>query len=702
VTTTDSIVGTSVGRIEGVHKVTGQARYAAEFPLGELAYGWIVPSRIARGRISSIDVDAALAMPGVLAVLHHGNARKLTAPGDRSMMFDPSIMLLQEDRVHHYGELVAVVVATTSEQARAAAEALPVKYDTEPHDVVLTAGHPKLYQPEVVNANYPAVTDKGDVDTALATAEIVVDAVYTIPAEQNTPMEPNAATAQWDGGQLTVFDSNQGAFLSQQVLASLLGIEPGAVRVLSEHVGGGFGAKGGVKAQLVLAAMAAEAVGRPVRVTLTRQQMFYLVGYRTPTIQRVRLGAGRDGRLTALDHVAYSQTSTIHEFTEQTAVMSRMMYAADSLRTRHEVAPLDVPTPRWMRAPGEAPGSFALESAMDELAEASGVDPIELRARNEPTVEPASGRGFGSRDLLGCYREGARLFGWGDRDPRPGSRRDGRWLIGTGVASATYPARNVPSTASVTAEPDGGYTVRITASDIGTGARTVLSQIAADELRVPIGEVRVLIGNSDYGPAMLAGGSLGTASWSWAIVKACRALRAELPLDGNLPDDGLTVSAGTNEDVSAVPDLVRHSYGAQFAEVAVDLETGEIRVPRLLGYFDVGRVINPITARSQLIGGMIMGLSMALMEKSTMDEETGDFVNHDLAGYYVAANADVRSVEVGWLDQPDDVHPSGVKGLGEVGIVGTAAAIANAIWHATGVRHRDLPMTPAQTLRRIP
>jgi xanthine dehydrogenase YagR molybdenum-binding subunit len=696
VTTTESIVGTGIRRVEGLHKVTGQARYAAEFPLGELVYGWIVTSRIPRGRISSIDVDAALAMPGVLAVLHHGNARKLTDPAD------PSLMLLQEDRVHHYGEVVALVMATTSEQARAAAEALPVKYDTEPHDVVLTAEHPKLYQPEVVNAGYPAATDKGDVDTALATAEIVVDAEYTIPAEQNTPIEPNAATAQWDGDQLTVFDSNQGAFLSQQMLASLLGIEPGAVRVLSEHVGGGFGAKASVKAQLVLAAMAAEAVGRPVRVTLTRQQMFYLVGYRTPTIQRVRLGAGRDGRLTALDHVAYSQTSTIHEFTEQTAVLSRMMYAADSLRTRHEVAALDVPTPRWMRAPGEAPGSFALESAMDELAEASGIDPIELRARNEPTVEPASGRGFGSRDLLGCYREGARLFGWADRDPRPGSTRDGRWLIGTGVASATYPARNVPSTASVTAEPGGGYTVRITASDIGTGARTVLSQIAADELRVPIGEVRMLIGNSDFGPAFLAGGSLGTASWSWAIVKACRALRAELPVDGTLPDDGLTVSAGTNEDVSAVPDLVRHSYGAQFAEVAVDLETGEIRVPRLLGYFDVGRVINPITARSQLVGGMIMGLSMALFEKSTMDEETGDFLNHDLAGYHVAANADIRSVEVGWLDEPDDVHPAGVKGLGEVGIVGTAAAIANAIWHATGVRHRNLPITPANTLRRIP
>jgi xanthine dehydrogenase YagR molybdenum-binding subunit len=696
-TTTESIVGAGVGRLEGLHKVTGQARYAGEYPLDELAYGWVVQSRIARGRIVGIDVDAALAMPGVLAVVHHGNARKL-AP-----VADVTLLLLQDDVVHHYGEPVALVIATGSEQARAAADALPVEYAAEPHDVVLRSGHPKLHTPETVNGGYPATTEKGDVDAELASAEVVVDMEYTTPAEQNMPIEPNTTTAQWDGDRLTVFDSSQGAFQVQQALAGLFGLEPAAVKVLSEHVGGGFGAKGFAKGQVVLAAMGSEAVGRPVRVALTRQQMFSIVGYRTPTIQRIRLGAHRDGRLTALEHVALSQTSTWHEFTEQTAVMSRVMYASDALRTRHEVAALDVPTPRWMRAPGEAPGAFALESAMDELAEACGIDPIDLRARNEPEVDPASGRAFGSRDLVGCFREGAEKFGWAGRDPRPGSTRDGRWLIGTGVASATYPARSMASTASVTAEAGGGYTVRITAADIGTGARTVLTQIAAEELRAPMSEVRVLIGNSDYGQAMLAGGSAGTSSWSWAIVKACRALVAELPTGGTIPAGGITVSSGTAEDIQALPDLVRHSYGAQFAEVAVDQETGEIRVRRMYGHFDVGRVINPITARSQLVGGMIMGLSAALFEESTMDVETGDFLNHDLAGYHIAAHADVQSVDAGWLDEPAwDSNPSGVKGLGEVGIVGTAAAIANAVWHATGVRRRHLPITPDKVLRRIP
>jgi xanthine dehydrogenase YagR molybdenum-binding subunit len=693
VTTLTRSVGAGVARIEGREKVTGRARYAGEYPLEELAFGWVVQSRIARGRIRAIDTDAALAMPGVLAVLHHRNAPKLADPGDATLL------LFQSDRVHHHGAVVALVVAATSEQAREAAEALPVEYDPEPHDVAFSAGHPGTYAPDHVNPALLTETVKGDVEAALASAEVAVDSTYSTPAEHNSPMEPHATTADWAGSQLTVFDSDQGASSVKQALATLFSLEPDSVHVLSEHVGGGFGAKGTARPQVVLAAMAAKQLGRPVRVTLTRQQMFSLVGYRTPTIQRVRLAADRDGRLTALDHLAYSQTSKVLEFAEQTAVISRTMYAADNLRTRHRVVALDVPTPRWMRAPGEAPGSFALESAMDELAAACDVDPIELRIRNEPAVEPASGRPFGTRNLLACFREGAHRFGWPARDPRPGVRRDGRWSIGTGVASSTYPARSTPSTASATAEPDGRYTVRITASDIGTGARTALTQIAADELGVPMSRVRVLIGDSDFGQAQIAGGSLGTSSWSWAIVKACRELLAELGGGTAVPDGGLTVSADTRDDIKTLPDLAHHAYGAQFAEVAVDLESGEIRVPRLLGIFAVGQVVNPITARSQLIGGMTMGLSMALFEESIMDSRFGDYVNHDLVGYHVAANADVQSIEVGWVDESEErLNPSGVKGLGEIGIVGTAAAIANAVWHATGVRHRDLPIRPDRVL----
>ncbi|MCW2903766.1 MAG: xanthine dehydrogenase [Streptosporangiaceae bacterium] len=692
-TTSTRSVGAGVARLEGRDKVTGQARYAGEHPLADLAFGWVVQAPVARGRIRSIDAGEVLSMPGVLAVLHHGNAPELAGAGDATLL------LLQSDRVHHHGAVVALVVAKTSEQACAGAEALQVEYDLERHDAGFSADHPQMYTPEGVNGGYPTETVKGDVEAAFQAAEVTVDCTYATPAEHNNPMEPHATTARWDGSELTVFDSNQGAYSVKRTLTTLFSLAPEAVHVLSEHVGGGFGAKGTARPQVVLATMATRLLGRPVRVALTRRQMFSLTGYRTPTIQRVRLAADGDGHLTALDHLAHSQTSTVLEFAEQTAVMSRTMYAADTLRTRHRLVALDVPTPRWMRAPGEAPGSFALESAMDELAEACGLDPIELRVRNEPAVEPSSGRPFGSRNLVACFREGAQRFGWSDRSPRPGARRDGRWSIGTGVAASTYPARSTPSTAAATAGPDGRYTVRITASDIGTGARTALTQIAADALGVPMSDVTVLIGDSDFGAAVIAGGSLGTASWSWAVVKACRQLAAELAGGTAVPDGGLTVSADTAEDVKALPDIVRHSYGAQFAEVAVDVESGEIRVPRLLGIFAVGRVVNPVTARSQLIGGMTMGLSMALLEEAIMDGSFGDYVNHDLAGYHVATNADVQSIEVGWVDESeDDLNPSGVKGLGEVGIVGTAAAIGNAVWHATGLRHRELPIRPDRVL----
>jgi xanthine dehydrogenase YagR molybdenum-binding subunit len=685
-------VGEALTRIEGRLKVTGQARYAAEFPAPGLAYGWIVPARIARGRVRAIDVDAALALPGVLAVLHHGNAPRLTDAGDATLL------VLQDDAVPHWGWPVALVVATTSEQARAAAEGIHVTYDEEPHDLVFSAEHAGTYIPDHVNPAQETSTVLGDVDAALAAADVVVDATYSTPNEHNSPMEPHSATARWADGRLEVIDSNQGAFAVRQSLATLFSLDPSAVHVRSEHVGGGFGAKGTARPHVVLAAMAATVLQRPVRVTLTRQQMFSLVGYRTPTVQRVRVGADASGRLTALDHLAYSQTSRVLEFTEQTAIYARVMYAAGALRTDHRVVALDVPTPRWMRAPGEAPGSFAVESALDELAEQCGIDPVELRARNEPDVEPATGRPFSSRNLRACFTEGARRFGWAGRDARPGVHRDGRWLLGTGTAAATYPARVTPSTATATAEADGLFTIRITASDIGTGARTALTQIAADALRVPLERVRVLIGDSDFGQAQLAGGSLGTGSWGFAITEACRALRTELDGGATVPPDGLTARADTAERVQALPALSRHSYGAQFAEVAVDLSSGEVRVRRMVGIFAVGRVVNPLTARSQLVGGMTMGLSMALHEEAILDPVFGDVVNHDLAGYHVAANADVPPIEVDWVDDADDVIPTGTKGLGEIGIVGAAAAIANAVWHATGARHRDLPIRPDRVL----
>ncbi|RLV10384.1 oxidoreductase [Streptomyces griseocarneus] len=686
-------VGTPHVRLEGRDKVTGAARYAADHPADGLAHGWIVPSTVARGRVRSLDDASALKMPGVLAVLHHGNASRLTEDFVGTFGPDATTQVFQHDRVPYLGWPVACVVAETPEQAREAAETLAVTYATEPHDVDFRPGHPGAYTPEEMAVG-PACTEKGDVEAELAASDVVVDAHYSTAEEHHSPMEPHAAMARWDDGRLEVVDSTQGAYATARDLALLFGLDPASVHLRSEHVGGGFGCKAQVRPHLILAVMATTLLGRPVRVVLTRAQMFTLIGHRSPTAQRVRLGAGADGRLRALEHTALSATSTVREFIEPSAQYGRSMYDADGHRTVHSVVRLDVPTPTYMRAPGEAPGSFALECALDELAERCGLDPIALRARNEPAVGPVSGLPFAGRRLLDCFAEGARRFGWDGRDPRPGVRRDGRWLVGTGTAAATFFTGARPSTAAVTAHADGTFTARIAAADIGTGARTALTQLAADALEVTPGRVRVLIADSDFGDAWLAGGSMGTRSWGWAITLAARELRERLALGEDIPPDGLTVRSDTEQAVNSLAAYERHAYGAQFAEVAVDPGSGEIRVRRMLGVFAAGRIVNPLTARSQLTGGMIWGLSMALHEEAVRDTATGGLVNTDLAGYHIAAHADVPAVEADWIDDPDPDDPVGIKGIGEIGGVGSAAAIVNAVWHATGVRHRDLPIRP--------
>ncbi|RNG11830.1 xanthine dehydrogenase family protein molybdopterin-binding subunit [Streptomyces botrytidirepellens] len=687
-------VGTAHTRVEGREKVTGAARYAGEIPFADLAHGWLVVSTIARGRIRSVESAPVEAMPGVLTVLHHGNAPQVD--GDYVGLLgkpDPTITLFQTDRVPFAGWPVALVVAETPEQAREAAEALVVHYDEEPHDVAFSAGHPGARKPEDPSAE----TEKGDLAAELAAAAAVVDAEYTTPEEHHAMMEPHAATARWDGGRLEVVDSNQGSMWVADELAKMFSLDLGSVRVLSEHVGGGFGSKG-LRPHQVAAVMATTVLHRPVRVVLTRRQMFSITGYRSPTVQRVRLGADAEGRLSAFDHEALSLTSTVHEFIERSADYGRAMYDADAHHTVNRVVALDVPTPTFVRAPGEAPGSFALESALDELAEKCGLDPIALRARNEPEAGPVSGLPYSTRRVIDCFEEGARRFGWADRDPRPGVRREGRWLLGTGTAAATFPSNAMPSTAAVTAEADGTFTVRITAADIGTGARTALTQIAADALEVEPSRIHMRIADSDFGQAMIAGGSMGTRSWAWAVTSAAKELREQLALGGAIPEEGITARSNTAEAIGALAQKERHSFGAQFAEVAVDAATGEVRVRRMLGIFAAGRIVNPLTARSQLRGGMVWGLSMALHEEAIRDRAFGSHVGPDLAGYHVAAHADVPPIEVGWVDDPDPDDPVGIKGIGEVGIVGAAAAIANAVWHATGVRHRHLPIRPDRVL----
>ncbi|HSX96267.1 MAG TPA: xanthine dehydrogenase family protein molybdopterin-binding subunit [Streptomyces sp.] len=689
-------VGTAHTRVEGRDKVTGAARYAGEIPFTGLVHGWLALSTVARGRIRAIETADALGMPGVLAVLTHENAPRVHTdyPGLMGMTPDPTTAVFQHDRVPHRGWPVALVVAETSEQAREAAEALVVHYEQEPHDIAFAAGHPQAYD---AGGFGPAVIEKGDLEAALAASAVVLDAEYTTPEEHHNPMEPHAVTARWDGGRLDVFDSNQGTMWVAGELANLFSLDPASVRVRSEHVGGGFGSKG-VRAHQVAAVMAATVLQRPVRVVMTRRQMFSLAGYRSPTSQRVRLGADPDGRLRALEHRSQCLTSTVHEFVEPAAGPARVMYDADAHHTANRVVRLDVPTPTFMRAPGEAPGSFALESAVDELAERLGIDPIELRARNEPERGPVSGLPFAGRNLHVCFREGARRFGWAERDPRPGLRRDGRWLLGTGTAAASFGAGAAPSTAAVTAEADGTFTVRINAADIGTGARTALTLVAADALEVAPEQVRVRIGDSDFGPAMIAGGSMGTRSWAWAVTLAARDVRERLALGADIPPEGITVRSDTTAAIGALAQKERHSYGAQFAEVAVDPATGEVRVRRMLGIFAAGRIVNPLTARGQLVGGMIWGISMALHEEAVRDRASGGHYGADLAGYHVAAHADVPTVEADWVDDLDPDDPVGIKGIGEIGIVGAAAAVANAVWHATGVRHRHLPIRPDRVL----
>ncbi len=674
-----SPVGAALDRLDGPQKVAGTALYAFEYAFERAAYAFVVQSTIAKGRIVSIDDADARALPGALGVVTHANAPALDP------QIDGKLKVLQSDRVTFHGQVVALVIAETLEIAREAASRVRVAYAQEPHDVVLTDNHAGLATPKMLANFSPSDTAKGDVDGALASAPVRVDVTYRTPHEHNMPLEPHAAVAIWDERGLTLYDTNQGPHGVRDAVAKAFRLPPERVRVIAPYVGGGFGSKGGTRPHVILAAMAARHAERPVKLAFTRQQMFALTGYRTPTIQRVQLGAQPDGRLVAIAHDVVEQTGSDEDFAEPTAAAARVMYAALNRRTSHRVARLDLPSPSYMRAPGESPGMFALECAMDELALRTGIDPVELRVRNEPASDPEDGKPFSSRNLVACLREGARRFGWQQRNARPAAHRDGRWLIGTGMAAATYPARRMPSSAIARREPDGRFRVSIGASDIGTGTWTALTQIAAEALAVPVERVVLEIGDSALPKAMIGVGSMGLSSWGSAVVEACRRLREE-----NADEARADSAPGDERERYSM-----HAFGAQFAEVRVDADTGEVRVPRLCGVFAAGRIVNPKTARSQMIGGMTWGVGMALHEVSVLDARSGDFVNHDLAEYHVATNADTGEIDVAWIDEDDPhVNPVGIKGIGEIGIVGVAAAIANAVHDATGIRVRRLPITP--------
>ncbi|QBI54292.1 xanthine dehydrogenase family protein molybdopterin-binding subunit [Streptomonospora litoralis] len=682
---TATAVGAAAPRSDGPEKAAGTARYAYEYEVADAAYIAPVQATVARGRVLEVDTADAEAVDGVLTVLWHGNAPRLDTDAELDPLQKPAeLAVLQSAEVAYRGQLVGAVVAETFEAARRAAALVTVRYEQIPHDTDLSDQRSDLFAPEEDHL-------QGDVDTA-EPADAVVEHTYTTAMQHNNPMEPHSTIAHWDGAALTLYESTQGAPLVSSTVAALLDLEPADVRVVAPYVGGGFGSKGPLHAPTVLAALAALALpGRSVKLALTRRQMFALVGYRSPTIQRVRLSAAADGRLSGIDMVSTSQSSHIADFVEQAALPAKSMYAAPNRRMGHRAVRLDVAVPTWMRAPGECPGMFGPEVAMDELAWALGLDPIELRLRNEPETDPHTHKPFSSRNLAACLREGARRFDWADRAPAPAARTENGWRVGLGVAASAYPVVPPPahSRARIRYEGEGRYLVALGAADIGTGAATALAQIAADALRVPLERVRVRLGDSALPHASVAGGSTGLMSWGSTVHTAAGAFRGR---HGEAPEPGAEAESDLPENPAA-QEYAMYAYGAQFAEVRTHAETGEVRVPRLLGVFAAGRIVNARTARSQFLGGMTMGLSMALHEESVLDPRFGHTVNGDLAEYHIAANADVEDIQAHWIDEEDPhVNPLGAKGIGEIGIVGTAAAVANAAYHATGVRVRSLPV----------
>lgn len=689
-------IGADHERRDGPAKVTGTAPYAAEHPFADPVYAHPVQATIARGTITAIDTRAAETVAGVITILTHENAERLHSDEDRELW------VLQSPEVCFRGQFVAVVVADSPESAREGAEQVTVSYDQREHDVVLRPDHPDLYAPEKVNPSFPTDTEEGAPDAALRSAAVIVDATYSTPAYHNNPMEPHTTVARWDEDRkhLTLHDSTQSVHSVREMLAPLFGLEVEQVSVIAPFIGGGFGSKGTPHAHNVLACLAARAVpGRDVKLPLSRQMLFSVAGYRTPTIQRLQLGAESDGTLVAIIHDVWEQTSQIKEFAEQTAISTRRMYAAGARRTSHRLAPLDVPVPSWMRAPGENPGMYAGECAIDELSIALGMDPIEVRIRNEPEADPESGKPFSTRNLVACLREGAERFGWNERDHSPSRKagRDGR-LAGTGVAASMYPVYRMPgSEARIEALDAGRFRVGIGAVDIGQGTWTALAQVAADALSVPLDRIELQIGDTTLPRASVAGGSSGITTWGTAV---CEAARKLIDAHGDRPDAGTSATA-TAEKNPAQDEYAMSAFGAQFVAVEVDPDTGEITIPRALGLFAAGRIVNPRTARSQLQGGMTMGLSTALWEQSIVDPVSGHYINHDLAEYHIATCADIRDLEVDWIEEDDPhVNPMGTKGIGEIGIVGTAAAVANAVHNATGIRVRDLPITPDKLLTR--
>jgi len=711
------LLGRPLDRVDGPYKVTGRATYAYEYrDSGQPAYGFVVVSSIGKGRITAIDTAAAERAPGVLLVLTHANAPK---QGTRSAETAPQ---LADDSVLFQGQPVALVVAETFEQARAAAYLIKPSYAAEPGSHDLEASRASAAVPKPRHGSSPD-TNKGDVEAAFAAAPVKVDVTYTTPPQAHAMMEPHATIAKWDGDRLTLYTANQMLPRGVDTISATLLMPKDKIRLISRYIGGGFGAKLQVQPDAILAAMAARMLNRPVKLALTRQQVFAATTHRSDTIQRLRLATDHDGALQAVAHESWSDNTPGQDDFEAAAMATRNIYATPALLTAHRLASLNLPISASMRAPGEAAGLLALECAMDELAVALGMDPIALRIKNEPATDPQNGKPFSTRTLVPCMQKGAELFGWNKRNPHPGAVRDGEWLVGMGMSAAIRGNPMLPAKASAFLSRDGILRIRTSMTDLGTGSYTILGQIAADMLGLPIDKVRVELGDTNFPAAPGSGGSFGANSAGSAVYDACMNLRAALLQKAGLdPDnaifaDGAVSAAGQTigldrlagdgiaADGAATPGNSRQafnqqSYGAHFAEVGVSEVTGEIRLRRMLGVFTAGRILNAKTARSQAIGGMTFGVGAALMEAIVVDKRDGWFVNNNLADYHVAAHADIPAIDAVFLPETDDRSSAmKSKGLGELGICGAGAAVANAVYNATGIRIRDYPLTLDKVLR---
>jgi xanthine dehydrogenase YagR molybdenum-binding subunit len=732
-------IGQPISRIDGRLKVTGTARYTADIAVAGAVHAAIVSSTIAKGRTVSIDTTAAEKAPGVLAVFTHRNMPRMNPtpkPWSHLHPHGQSYLPLQDEQILYAGQPIALVVAATLDQATHAGTLVRVEYEAQPPVVFGPQSAKDAVEPP--QFLWPVASSVGNADDAIATSAVKIEQTYTTSDRHHNPMEPHATTAVWDAdGTLTLYETTQHIFGTKELVSMVLGIPPAKINVVSHFLGGGFGCKGYVWPHTLVAALAAKVLNRPVRVQLTRAQMYSMVGHQPASIQTVALGADRDGKLTGIHHESISPTPIFDNYIEYAALCPRSLWGASGgIWTNHKIVHVNRNTPTALRAPHEALGHFALESAMDELAYATGVDPVALRLLNDTAIDPDTGRPFSTRAMRKCLTEGAARFGWEKRTPEPRSMRDGRYLIGQGMAGAIYTHWRWPAQARVTLSRDGSALVEAGTHDLGTGTYTVLQQVAADTLGLPPEKVTVRIGDTRLPTSHASIGSATLANAGASVMLAAKAARdraielartgryapfADADGDEVVISNGKLVLARKNLDITYAELLARNdlpsltgdgnydpiaegpkavfSFSAVFAEVHVDPDLGLVRLNRFVGAYDCGRIINPKTARSQAIGGITWGVGQALLEQSETDPAMGRFLNRNYSGYLVPTSADIPKLDILFVGEFDDeASPIGVKGLGELTAVSVAPAIANAVYHATGKRVRDLPITVEKLL----